>query len=156
MKCYCVSLLVLMTMFSHTLMAEENQRKTVFATSEETTRQIEDVIFNKYMGGQISGDVRVIQDAFSVDAVMLSPNLSKAENKSLYRWLDMHSEVEKWGAVPNTKINTDNVKILKLDVIDERLATAQIKMEDRVYEVVTLVKIQGEWKIASKVYVPQK
>ncbi|GFD91003.1 hypothetical protein KUL152_32290 [Tenacibaculum sp. KUL152] len=134
--------------------AEEEYSANPFIASPEIVREIKNVIFDKYIGGQIAGRADVIKDAFSPDAVMLSPVLS--DESSLYRWLDMHSEADKWGATANSNIDINKVKILKLDIIDERLATAQINMLDRVFEVVTLVKTKNGWKIASKVYVPQQ
>jgi|TARA_B100002003_G_C14101301_1_gene529658 hypothetical protein len=136
--------------------AEEEYSANPFIASPEIVREIKNVIFDKYIGGQIAGRADVIKDAFSPDAVMLSPVLSDESESSLYRWLDMHSEADKWGAIANSNIDINKVKILKLDIIDERLATAQINMLDRVFEVVTLVKTKNGWKIASKVYVPQQ
>jgi hypothetical protein len=128
--------------------AEEEYSANPFIASPEIVREIKNVIFDKYIGGQIAGRADVIKDAFSPDAV--------ESESSLYRWLDMHSEADKWGAIANSNIDINKVKILKLDIIDERLATAQINMLDRVFEVVTLVKTKNGWKIASKVYVPQQ
>lgn len=155
LRFYIVSSMLIALFYSASTAAKEGDKNTVFAHSKEVRAAIEKVIFNNYMGGQIIGDAEVIKAAFSPDSVMLSPNFSKKGHYSLNKWLDMHSEVTSWGAVPNKNIDINEVKILKLDVIDERLATAQIKMEDRVYEVVTLVKMEDVWKIASKVFIPQ-
>ena len=156
MKFKCSILLCLTFCLIQKAVAKDEQCVGVFCASNQSVKQIESVIFDKYIGGQVLGSVDLIRSAFSPDAVMLTPKPSDKNNGALRKWLDMHSEVEQWAVVPNKSIKVDEVKILSLDIIDERLATVQIKMESRVYEVVTLVKINEEWKIASKVYVLQK
>lgn len=145
-----------LTILSQHSNASEDLSKKLFATSSANIKQIKEVIYDKYVGGQISGDASIIKDSFSPDAVMLTPILPHKADSSLEKWLDMHSEADKWGASANKNIDINEVKILKLDVIDDRMATAQIKMEDRVYEVITLVKIRSQWKIASKVFISQR
>jgi hypothetical protein len=153
---YYSFLVITIVLVSKQSFAKESLIKAPFTNSSESLAQIEKVIFDKYIGGQISGDASLIKDSFSKDAVMLTPALPSSAASSLTRWLDMHSEADMWGASPNTNLNINEIKILKLDIIDDRLATAQIKMEERVYEIVTLVKIDNHWKIASKVFIPQR
>lgn len=140
---------------SFTAGANEKQCEPLFCVSPETVVSIKKVIYENYLGGQIIGSAAIIQSAFDKNAVMLRGNNNSKDKVKLTRWLDMHSLVAEWAKVPNPNLNIDDVELLSLDVIDERLATAQIRMQNRVYEVLNLVKVDGNWLIASKVYIVQ-
>ncbi|GEA11971.1 nuclear transport factor 2 family protein [Alteromonas sp. KUL49] len=141
--------------FALTLQPLAANTETLFATNEETLSQIKQTIYNNYIGGQIIGSAEMIQQAFDKNAVMLRPVKQPMDGARLERWDDMHSLAERWAVIPNDSLLIDEIKLLAIDVIDQRLATVQLKVEDRVYEVLTLVKIDQDWKIASKVYINQ-
>jgi len=45
--------------------------------------------------------------------------------------------------------------ILDLHVTDGRIATVHFRSADRFYDTLTLVKVNGDWEIAAKVFVNQ-
>lgn len=127
----------------------------IMKSSSSTLDSIKSVIYDNYLGGQKSGDAELITSAFNMDSVMLRPYTDEQGTPRLTRWLDMHTEAGSWGRVANRRLDLSKITTLSTDVIDDRLAVVSLKVDDSVYEVLSLVKVDNVWKIASKVYIPQ-
>jgi hypothetical protein len=69
-------------------------------------------------------------------------------------WPDMNQVLKNWGSNANPHGERDS-EILDMEVTDGRIATVHFRSADRFYDVLTLVKIDNEWTIASKVFVSQ-
>lgn len=123
--------------------------------SLKTEAEIRDVIYNKYLGGQKLGSAEILKSAFNPDSVMLLPGKDEAGKPKLTRWTDMHDEASKWAENPDPNLNFEDHKILSLNVVDDRIAVVLLDVNGRVYDAITLAKIDDDWTIASKVYIPQ-
>lgn len=128
---------------------------SAMSESSESYAEIRNVLYNRYLGGQKDSSVETIRRAFHSDSVMFFPRSDKAGKSYLQKWTDMHSTVVQWAEPGAPDLNFDNFEILSMDVVDERMAVVIFKIEDRVYDAITLLKIENDWKIVSKVYIRQ-
>ena len=117
--------------------------------------QIESVLYEKYLGGQIHGDAELLKSAFNVDSVMFRPSKSEDGTDYLHKWTDMHSVVTGWAKDAKPDLNIQDYEILSVNAVDERMAVVLFKYNTSVYDAITLVKIDDEWQIAAKVYIKQ-
>lgn len=117
--------------------------------------EIQHVLHEEYIGGQIVGSSEMIQAAFHKDMVMMFPDHDANGESYLQLWADMHALAEEWAQTPHPEYDVVSFRILSLDVVDDRLATVLFEVEDRVYEALTLVKAEGKWTIVSKVFIEQ-
>ncbi len=141
--------------------SDEGGEKVIEVTSavmklpSKTREEIKNVLYEKYLGGQKNSSVETLRDAFHPDSVMFFPSKDDAGKSYLQRWTDMHSTVVGWAEPGNPDLTFDNFEILSMNVVDERMAVVIFKIEDRVYDAITLINIDNTWKIASKVYILQ-
>ncbi len=123
--------------------------------SETSIAEIKSVIFDQYLLGQKMQSAETIQKAFSPDSVMLYSYKDEAENYRLEQSLEMHDTAKEWAEQSSPDLDLSKFEILSLDIVDDRIAVATLKVEERVFDALTLVKEGDEWKIASKVYILQ-
>lgn len=123
--------------------------------SEETRSEIESVIFDNYVGGQILGSKDILKSAFRVDSVMLLPIEKPEGGSKIRKWTDMHTTVSGWAEKANPNLDKSDFEVLSMDVVDNRMAVVLFKVENRVYDALTLVKIEDGWQIVSKVFIEQ-
>lgn len=128
----------------------------LLASSQETRDAVKSVIFDQYLKGQKLQSADTIRQAFSPDSVMLFSTQDQENNYRLERSLDMHDLVGEWARQSSPDMDLSKFEILSLDIVDERIAVVTLKVQERVFDALTLVKEGDEWKIASKVYILQK
>jgi len=128
----------------------------VMTASEKSRRDIESVIFDKYLLGQKMKSVDTIRDAFHPESVMIYSGQDGEGNNRFQRWLNMHETVAEWAEQSSTDLDLTQFEILSMDIVDDRMAMVVLKVQERVFDGITLVKEGNEWRIASKVYITQK
>ncbi len=121
----------------------------------EDEAAIRNVLYDHYLGGQKQQSAALIQKAFHKDSVMMLPVVDDAGKSTLKKWLDMHKEVSSWASPGNPSLDFENFEVLSMSIIDQRMAQVMFKYNDMVFDAITLVKIQDEWVIAAKVFIPQ-
>jgi len=52
-------------------------------------------------------------------------------------------------------VDYKDYEILSINAVDERMAVVLFKFNSSVYDAMTLVKVDGKWQIAAKVYIKQ-
>lgn len=124
--------------------------------SPEDEAAIMSVIYDKYLGGQKRSDVEAIREAYHPDSLMMIPVKDEDGRSVLRKTNDMHKEVESWADPGMPDMDLDTYPILSLTAVDNRMAQILLKSQDRVFDAITMVKIDGKWVIASKVYILQK
>ena len=128
---------------------------SVMHMSADTRAEIKAVLYDKYLGGQKKGDAALLKGAFHSDSIMFRPDKTEDGKISLRTWTDMHSVVEGWAKKSRPSMDFKNYEILSISAVDERMAVVLFKFNESVYDAMTLVKIDGEWQIAAKVYIEQ-
>ena len=69
---------------------------------------------------------------------------------------ELKKALKAWAAKPSPE---SNGKILMVDVLNDKLAVAKIKLKwnkNEYYDYVTLAKINNKWKIVSKIFMSKK
>jgi len=116
-------------------------------------RKIEAAVYD-YFDGQGQASFERLDRAFSDKAAMYGVRKGENGNEYLRVWPDMNKVIQGWGSNKNPAGDRDS-EILAMNVTDGRIATVHFRSADRFYDVLTLVKIDGEWEIATKVFVNQ-
>jgi hypothetical protein len=109
-----------------------------------------------YFHGQGQGSIERLDRAFAVEhASMVGVMRAEDGKESLRAWKDMREPLANWSKEPNPAAPDRDGEILGMDITDGRLATVTFRSADRFYDALTLVKIDGEWKIVAKVFIRQ-
>jgi hypothetical protein len=125
----------------------------VLSVSEADRAEIEARVFD-YFDGQGFSDAGRLDRAFADNATMHGVMTSDDGAQSLRKWPDFQKTLESWGRNDTPPGERDG-EILSVSVVDDRIATVQFRSADRFYDALTLVKINGDWVIATKVFVRQ-
>lgn len=128
----------------------------VMTASENSRADIESAIFDKYLLGQKMKSADIISDAFHPESVMIYSGRDSEGNGRFQRWLNMHETAVEWAEQSSTDLDLTQFEILSMNIVDNRMAMVVLKVQDRVFDGITLVKDGDEWKIASKVYIAQE
>lgn len=109
-----------------------------------------------YFHGQGQGSAERLNRAFAVEhASMVGVMRSDDGAETLRAWKDMREPIANWSKTPNPDAPDRDGEVLDMHIADGRIATVMFRSTDRFYDALTLVKIDGEWKIAAKVFVRQ-
>ena len=115
---------------------------------------IEAVVYD-YFDGQTEGSAERLNRAFHEDSAMFGVITNDEGEEFLNVWPEMGDVLSAWSSNPNPEAAPRDGEILSVQVTDDRIATVHFRAADRFYDTLTLVKIDGEWKIAAKVFVVQ-
>lgn len=108
-----------------------------------------------YFEGQGEGSFKRLDRAFNDEASMFGVSRNDEGEEYLRVWPKMSDVIVNWSQNPNPDAEPRDGEILSIDVADDRIATVLFRSTDRFYDALTLVKIDGQWEIASKVFVRQ-
>lgn len=109
-----------------------------------------------YFHGQGTADRDRLRAAFKEDiATMTGMYRDDAGAVKFYRSTQMGETLDRWAANDNPPGADREGEILSLEVVDGRIATVIFRYTDRFYDAFSLFKIDGEWKIVAKTFIPQ-
>lgn len=108
-----------------------------------------------YFEGQGEGSFKRLDRAFNDNASMFGVSTNDDGEDYLRVWPKMTEVVKNWSRNPNPDAEPRDGEIMSIDVADGRIATVLFRSTDRFYDALTLVKIDGQWEIASKVFIRQ-
>ena len=109
-----------------------------------------------YFHGQGQGSIERLNRAFAVEQASMVGVMRADDGKETLRaWKDMREPLTNWSKEPNPAAPDRDGEVLGMQVTDGRIATVTFRSTDRFYDALTLVKIDGEWKIVAKVFVRQ-
>ncbi|MCR9269547.1 MAG: nuclear transport factor 2 family protein [Hyphomonadaceae bacterium] len=115
---------------------------------------IEAVVLD-YFDGQGEASLERLQRAFHPDSSMFGVMTTEDGDEYLRVWPKMSEVIENWAANENPPGAGRDGQVLSIEVVDERLAVVTFRYADRFYDAFTMVKLDGEWKIAAKTFVRQ-
>jgi hypothetical protein len=121
------------------------------ADEQAVTRAVFD-----YFHGQGEASAERLQRAFLADkAVMIAVAPAEGGGETVTTYNDMNEVLTRWAANPNPPGGARDGEILDMHITDGRIATVMFRSTDRFYDALTLVKVNGEWRILSKVFIRQ-
>ena len=126
---------------------------TATFVSPSDQAEIEARVFD-YFDGQGYADSDRLDRAFADNATMHGVMSAESGEETLRQWPNFQDTLRAWGSNDNPPGERDG-EILSMSVVDGRIATVQFRSADRFYDALTLVKANGEWVIATKVFVRQ-
>lgn len=115
---------------------------------------IEAVVLD-YFDGQGEASLERLQRAFDPDASMFGVMTNEEGESFLRVWPKMSEVIENWAANENPPGAGRDGEVMSIDIVDERLAVVTFRFTDRFYDAFTMVKLDGQWKIAAKTFVGQ-
>lgn len=109
-----------------------------------------------YFDGQGEASAERLNRAFARDiASMVAARKNDEGVVALTAFKDMGSVLDNWAANKNPPGAGRDHEILDMHVQDGKIATVVFRYADRFYDALTLIKIDGEWKIVAKAFVEQ-
>lgn len=146
---------LLITCLISPVFAEDNQASTVASvravSAEATTddRKAIEKVIQDYFDGIGAADDERLQRAFHVNAAAMV-GISKENGGTLRSFKDMAGVIENWAGNKNPEGAGRDGEILDMAVMDGRIAMVMFRYKDEYYDVLTLLKMDGVWKIATK------
>ena len=131
----------------------EDRYAEEFQVYDPDVAAIETVVAD-YFDGQGEASLERLQRAFHSDASMYGAVTSDDGTQSLRVW-PMDETMEAWAANENPPGAGRDGEVMSVEIVDGRLAVVTFRFEDRFYDAFTMVKLNGEWKIAAKTFVRQ-
>ena len=136
----------------HAKQHEKHGKHHGMHASKEDKKAIKTAIFD-YFEGQGERSLERMQRAFDLDANMITVAKDDDGQDYLRKW-DMAPTLERWSqGEPSPDAKERKGKILNMQVVDGRIASVLFDSNGRFYDVLTLGKINGEWKIINKAFI---
>ncbi|MEE4211758.1 MAG: nuclear transport factor 2 family protein [Parvularcula sp.] len=120
--------------------------------ADPTSEAIEAAVFD-YFEGQGERSEERLNRAFLAETAMMV-GITKGENGTEVSSTPIKEVIPAWSRGEPTTQDRQG-RIIAMNVTDDRLATVLFDSDGRFYDALTLAKIDGDWKIVSKVYVRQ-
>jgi len=118
-------------------------------------RAISEAVFD-YFHGQGDASAERLNRAFLADkAVMIAVLPAEGGGETVTTYTDMPAVLSRWASNPNPPGAARDGQILDIHITDQRIATVHFRSTDRFYDVLTLVKVDGQWRIVAKVFIRQ-
>ncbi len=125
-----------------------------YETYDPEVAAIEAVI-QDYFDGQGEASLERLQRAFHPNSSMFGVVTNNEGESDLRVWPKMYDVIEGWAQNDNPPGAGRDGEVLSIEIVDDRLAVATFRYADRFYDAFSLVKIDGEWKIAAKTFIRQ-
>ncbi len=107
-----------------------------------------------YFEGQGEASHERLSRAFHPKSRMMGPSKNKEGKIELRLW-EMTPTIGRWGNGKPAKGERIG-KILNMHIMDNRLASVSFDSNGRFFDLLTLAKLDGEWKIINKAFIRQK
>jgi hypothetical protein len=109
-----------------------------------------------YFNGQTVGSAEQLNRAFVADnATMVGLMRAQDGTESLRTWRDMNEVITNWSANPNPGAPARDGEILEMQILNGRIATVLFRSTTQFYDALTLMKIDGQWRIVAKAFIRQ-
>ena len=125
-----------------------------YETYDPDVEAIEAVVLD-YFDGQGEASLERLQRAFHPDSSMFGVVTNDDGEADLRVWPKMSEVIENWAANETPPGAGRDGEVMSIDIIDQRLAVVTFRYADRFYDAFTMVKLDGQWKIAAKTFVRQ-
>ncbi len=128
----------------------------VASADEPADRAAIEAAVMDYFDGQGEASAERLNRAFARDIVsMVAATKNDQGVVELRAFKDMGPVLDRWAANGNPPGAGRDHEILDMHIQDGRIATVVFRYADRFYDALTLIKIDGEWKIVAKAFVEQ-
>lgn len=124
------------------------------ASAGESNRDAIRAVIDDYFDGIGAADAERLNRAFAADkAAMVGVAKNEDGSRELKSFPDMEEVIANWAGNPNPEGTGRDGEILDIKVVDGQIAMVAFRYKDEYYDVLTLVKLDGQWKIATKTFV---
>lgn len=148
-----LTMLVVVSSVATILHAQDSERKKLFVTDDE--KAIRDAGKNYYRG-VINADRTRLEAAWAVDDAFMQVVNRDKEGIEQVLTIPIATALDWW---TETSARTSKGEVLLFDIVDNKMAFLKFSFtfnEKEYIDYLTLMKINGEWKIIHKTYVARK
>ncbi|MEL6362120.1 MAG: nuclear transport factor 2 family protein [Pseudomonadota bacterium] len=122
------------------------------AGDKSADKAVIETVIQDYFDGIGAADRERLERAFAADkAVMVGLGKSGPDTREHYAYTDMNAVIDNWVANKTPEGTGRDGEILDMWVRDG-IAGVFFRYKDEYYDIRTLLKVEGEWKIATKTY----
>lgn len=109
-----------------------------------------------YFHGQGEASEERLFRAFAADHASMVGVVKNDDGEEMIRsWKDMSEVLTNWASNENPAGGDRDGEVMHMHITDGRIATVHFRSTDRFFDVLTLAKVDGQWKIISKTFVLQ-
>lgn len=109
----------------------------------------------EYFQGQGQASEERLERAFARNHAIMMTSTVRSDGTNSVRRTEMDDVISTWVSNENPPGLRSDYEFLSLQIVENRLATVTFRSGTRFFDALTLMKIDNEWKIVTKVYVPQ-
>ncbi|MEL6113267.1 MAG: nuclear transport factor 2 family protein [Pseudomonadota bacterium] len=110
-------------------------------------------VIQDYFDGIGAADAEKLNRAFAADkAAMLGSVKNEDGTRSLMTFKDMEAVVAGWARNDNPEGAGRDGEILHMKIMEGQIAMVMFRYKDEYYDVLTLLKDDGVWKIVTKTF----
>lgn len=142
------ALIIGVLLSAHAVSAHEHEND--FSADEAA---IEKTVFN-YLEGFFEADIERLKSAFDPRGQMVALQKDPETGADTLKVWALDSMLEEWAKRKPIPMKP-NGKILSLEIKNGQMATVIFDSNSRFYDFLTLVKLEGEWKIINKAFIRQ-
>ncbi|MEM9168337.1 MAG: nuclear transport factor 2 family protein [Pseudomonadota bacterium] len=119
---------------------------------DEADREAIKVVIQDYFDGIGAADRARLDRAFAVDNAAMVGMVKTDAGGEMRAFKDMDAVIANWASNEAPEGVGRDGEILDMMITDGRIAAVMFRYKDEYYDVLTLLKVGGEWKIATKTF----
>lgn len=121
--------------------------------TSDTDRTAIEAAIHDYFDGIGGADAERLNRAFAArNATMVGLFINEDGNHELTTARDMEKTLWRWASNNEPEGTGRDGEILDMSVVDGKIAMVMFRYKDEYYDVLSLLKIDGLWKIVSKTF----
>lgn len=110
-------------------------------------------VIQDYFDGIGAADAERLNRAFAAPTAAMVGLSKTREGVELRAWKEMETVIANWAENTEPEGAGRDGEIIDMIVADGRIATVMFRYKDEYYDVLTLLKVDGVWKIVTKTFV---
>ena len=144
---------ILMAAFSFAAVASEHHPPQGEEAARDADRIAIEAVIADYFDGIGAADEERLNRAFAADkAAMLGSVKAEDGARTLMAFKDMELVIANWARNENPEGTGRDGEILHMNIVDGAIAMVMFRYKDEYYDALTLLKVDGNWKIVTKTF----
>lgn len=132
----------------------DQSKATASSDMQDADRAAIEAVIEDYFDGIGAADAERLNRAFAVKkATMVGMRKDGEGGYKFSAWKDMQPVIADWADNERPEGTGRDGEIMDMKVVDGRIAMVMFRYKDEYYDVLTLLKVDDAWKIATKTFV---
>lgn len=108
-------------------------------------------VLDYFQGSQLKDRAR-LERAFDLEVAMMTGPNNAATASETFKMADL---IDPFVSGEPDMVAAEDYEFLDMEIVDGRMATVVFRSSEQWIDALTLLNTDGQWEIASKVYIPQ-